>query len=51
MQVDIKTKSSINKVTITDLDKSLCESTPFDNKWYKFFIPCNIRIIIDITIN
>ena len=51
MQVDIKTKSSINKVTITDLDKSLCESTPFDNKWYKFFIPCNRRNIIDITIN
>ena len=51
MQVDIKTKSSIDKVTISDLDKSLCEFTPFDNKWYKFLIPCKRNNIIDITID
>ena len=51
MQVDIKTKNSIDKVIISDLDKSFCEFTPFDNKWYKFLIPCNRHNIIDITIN
>ena len=51
MQVDIKTDVMIDKATIIDLDKSLCEFTPFDNKLYKFLIPCNRHNIIDIIIS
>ena len=54
MRVDIKTKNSINRVTITNLDKELLPKfgTIFiGDNWHKLLIPCNRRNIIDITIS
>ena len=54
MRVDIKTTNSINKVTITNLDKELLPKlgTIFiGESWHKLLIPCNRHNIIDITIN
>jgi len=54
MRVDIKTKNSIDKVTITNLDKELLPKlgTIFiGNNWHKLLIPCNRHNIIDITIS
>ena len=54
MRVDIKTTNSINKVTITNLDKELLPKlgTIFiGESWHKLLIPCNRHNIIDITIS
>ena len=54
MRVDIKTKNSIDRVTITNLDKELLPKlgTIFiSDNWHKLLIPCNRRNIIDITIS
>ena len=54
MRVDIKTTNSINKVTITNLDKELLPKlgTIFiSDNWHKLLIPCNRHNIIDITIS
>ncbi len=54
MRVDIKTKNSIDRVTITNLDKELLPKlgTIFiGDNWHKLLIPCNRRNIIDITIS
>jgi len=54
MRVDIKTKNSIDKVTITNLDKELLPKlgTIFiSDNWHKLLIPCNRHNIIDITIS
>jgi hypothetical protein len=54
MRVDVKTKNSIDKVTITNLDKELLPKlgTIFiGDNWHKLLIPCNRHNIIDITIS
>ena len=54
MRVEIKTKSSIDRVTIINLDKKLLPKlgTIFiGENWHKLLIPCNRRNIIDITIS
>ena len=54
MQVDIKTKSSIDKVTITNLDKELLPKlgTIFiGENWHRLLIPCSRDNIVDITIS
>ena len=54
MRVDIKTKNSIDRVTITNLDKELLPKlgTIFiGESWHKLLIPCNRHNIIDITIS
>ena len=54
MRVDIKTTNSIDKVTITNLDKELLPKlgTIFiGESWHKLLIPCNRHNIIDITIS
>ena len=54
MRVDIKTTNSIDRVTITNLDKELLPKlgTIFiGESWHKLLIPCNRHNIIDITIS
>jgi hypothetical protein len=54
MRVRIKTINSIDRVTITNLDKKLLPKlgTIFiGESWHKLLIPCNRHNIIDITIS
>ena len=54
MRVDIKTKNSIDRVTITNLDKELLpkfKTIFISDNWHKLLIPCNRHNIIDITIS
>ena len=53
MRVDIKTKSEIDYVTITNLDKYSHIKWPIiiDENWYKLTIPCNKINIVDITVD
>jgi hypothetical protein len=54
MRVDIKTKNTIDRVAITNLDKELLPKlgTIFiGESWHKLLIPCNRHNIIDITIS
>ena len=54
MRVRIKTINSIDRITITNLDKELLPKlgTIFiGESWHKLLIPCNRHNIIDITIS